>query len=621
MLKKVVLSFCLLLFLVAGYAQPGKAETKVVNGTVYYVHKVKRGHTVYGLHRMYDVPVADILDANPGAKDGLDVGEIVLIPKGDTPAGVATETQGDEEIDSSKYHIHIAKQSETLYSIARQYGIKGKELVKINGNKSLSIGDKVLIPKEAVDSQMTNDEVDPVIKNPVNELAAPGDSIILHKIVAGETLYGLSQRFGTTPEAIRKANNGLPSGLKVGEEVRIPVKVETVPGLPVATDDSSTSPRPDLILKKPVYSVAIFLPFKLDKFDAELLKCPTLGDCKPYMPTIRAVEFYQGVEMAIDSMQKAGLSLNVHVYDTQADTSIMKELLAKPEMKNVDMMFGPLAAATQKVAADFAWKNQIQLISPVNSTNKLLFKNPYVTKAVASAPTQVKAMARYVVDTFGTANVVLFDDKSANDHHYFAKVFKKEFSEMTMGMNTYRDTLAVIEKGYKLKNLYGYLNREGVNVLIVPSRNIGYVSSFLTDLNKVKNDHGMRNASFVVFGLEDWMKFEQLDYNYINNFNVHITASKYLDFQSDETLDFISKFRKKHGNDPGVHSYMGFDVMMQHLAGLLNYGSGFASRLNNIQLDHLHINFKFAPVGEGSGYENQSVYILAYENYKLVKKR
>ena len=66
---------------------------------------------------------------------------------------------------------------------------------------------------------------------------------------------------------------------------------------------------------------------------------------------------------------------------------------------------------------------------------------------------------------------------------------------------------------------------------------------------------------------------------------------------------------------------MGFDVMMQHLAGLLKYGTGFRQRLNYVQLDHLHTKFDYAPVGEGSGYENQKVFILAYQDYKLIKKR
>jgi len=621
LVKHIVVSFCLVLCLTTACAQPGKVKTKTIEGKEYYMHKVKRGNTIYGLHRMYGVPVEDILSTNPSAKDGLDIGQVIKIPKDGASEAIATDTSVDHVIDSSKYYVHVAKQSETLYSIARQYGIKGKELVRINGDTPLAIGDKVLIPKEAVETGPITDVVDPIIKDPVNEFAEKGDSIIMHTVAAGETLYALGRRYSTTPEAIKKANPGMQSALTVGAEIRIPIKKESTGPVDQVIDTNSAAVRMDVVNKKDVYEVAVFLPFKLDKFDAMILKCPAIGDCAPYMPSIRAAEFYQGVEMAIDSMKKAGLSVNVHVHDTKADTATMRKILLKDGMKNLDLIFGPLSPATQRLTAKFAMENKIQFISPVNSTNKILFKNPYVTKVVASIPTQMKAMARYVADTFGRASIIVFDNKKANDQAYFAKTFVKEFDLASAGDSTYRDSLIVMERGYKLKGIYPYLNKQGLNVLIVPSRNLGYVSAFLTDLNKVKNDHGMRFAKFVVFGLEDWQKYEQIDYNYINTFNVHISASKYLDFKTQDMKDFVTKFRLKNSNDPGVYSYMGFDVMMHHLAGMLNFGTGYATRMNYIQLDHLHTGFNYSTVGEDSGLENQNVFILSYDNYKLIKKR
>ncbi|MFT7612202.1 MAG: LysM repeat protein [Parvicellaceae bacterium] len=619
--KHIIVSLCLVFFLGSACAQPGKVKTKTIEGKEYYMHKVKRGNTIYGLHRMYGVPVDDILSTNPAAKDGLDIGQVIKIPKDGAAEAIATDTSVDHVIDSSKYYVHLAKQSETLYSIARQYGIKGKDLVRINGDTPLSIGDKVLIPKDAVETGPITDVVEPIIKDPVNEFAEKGDSIIMHTVTAGETLYALGKRYGSTPEAIKKANPGLSSGLTVGGSIRIPIKRESVTVVDQAIDSSVVPGRVDVVKKKDVYEIGVFLPFKLDKFDAVILKCPGIGDCGPYVPSIRAAEFYQGVEMAIDSMKKAGLSVNVHVHDTKADTSTMRKILQKEGMTNLDLIFGPLSPATQLQTAKFALKNEIQMISPVNSTNKILFKNPYVTKAVASTPTQMKAMARYVADTFGTASIIVFDNKKANDQAYFAKVFAKEFELASEGDSTYRDSLIVMERGFKLRGIYPYLNKQGLNILVVPSRNLGYVSAFLTDLNKIKNDHGMRLAKFIVFGLEDWQKYEQIDYNYINTFNVHIGSSVHLDFKDSDVKDFVTKFRLKNSNDPGEYSYMGFDVMMHHLAGMLNFGSGYASRMNYIKLDHLHTSFNYNIVGEGSGFENQNVFILSYENYNLIKKR
>ncbi|HAE31795.1 MAG TPA: hypothetical protein DCF89_11825, partial [Flavobacteriales bacterium] len=286
-------------------------------------------------------------------------------------------------------------------------------------------------------------------------------------------MYALSKLYHVTPDEIVKANDGLKGGLKRGQEIRIPLKVKRPKQVPVdtlANPAFNQAEWVDSILKKEVYNVGVFLPFKLDKFDEELLKCPPVGDCKPFIPTIRAVEFYQGVEMAVDSMRSAGLSVNLHVYDTKGDTGIVRNILSKNEVKSLDLIFGPLSHSTQPLVADYALANKIQFVSPVNSSNKLLFKNPFVTKAIASIPTQMNAIAQYVADSFATQSVILFDNKDAKDQSYFAKVFERRYNELTDGDTAkYRDTLAIIEKGVDLKNMYPYFHMTGTNVLIVPS--------------------------------------------------------------------------------------------------------------------------------------------------------
>lgn len=622
MLNFIVMLSCIFFFVGSVFSQPEGAETKFINGKEFYLHKVKSGSTIYGIHKLYNVGIEDILSANPTAKNGLSIGQELLIPKLTLTAGTQP-TSDSVIIDSSQFLLHIVKKGETLYSISKSYRVDAKTLMEINGNNILTIGDQVLIPKTIQRQFRLNDEVEPAIKNPINQFAGKGDSVVLHKVKKGETLYALSKKYDCTPAEIKAANNGLPNGLKKGVEIRIPMTVTIVEKADsIVIDTNMVQLLLDTILKKEVYNIGVYLPFKLEKFYQSLQDCPQVGDCRPYIPSVRAAEFYQGVEMAVDSLKKAGLSVNLFVYDTKGDTSAMRKLLDQEEAKKMDIIFGPLSGGTQEMAAAFALQHRIQFISPVNSSNRILFKNPYVTKAVASIPTQVNEIAQYVVDSFSRENIILFTDDNVADQSYFAKVFRKKYEELTDDtLPKYRDTLVVMNRGKELKNMYQYLNKTGVNVLVVPSRNLGYVSSFLTDLNKVKNDRGMEDVSFVVFGLEGWQKFEQIDYKYINDFNVHISSAKYIDFASNVTKSFIKKFRGKYSNDPGVYSYMGFDIMMQHLAGLLHFGSGFASKINGIQLDYIHTGFDYVQVGEGSGYENKNVHILAYENYKLILKR
>lgn len=56
-----------------------------------------------------------------------------------------------------------------------------------------------------------------------------GDQVlVLHKVKSGQTLYSLARRYGASVKAIRDENGGLPTGLKVGQTLKIPYTKEVI---------------------------------------------------------------------------------------------------------------------------------------------------------------------------------------------------------------------------------------------------------------------------------------------------------------------------------------------------------------------------------------------------------
>ena len=71
-----------------------------------------------------------------------------------------------------------------------------------------------------------------------------------HKVVAGETLYALSRKYGVSVAELTKANPEVKAGLKVGQILRIPTKTpatetaKTVPAKPVPAKPEAPKPAP-----------------------------------------------------------------------------------------------------------------------------------------------------------------------------------------------------------------------------------------------------------------------------------------------------------------------------------------------------------------------------------------
>ncbi|MDR1637416.1 MAG: M23 family metallopeptidase [Treponema sp.] len=96
--------------------------------------------------------------------------------------------------------VHVVEKGETIYSIARLYGLSPGELMEYNritDPSRLQIGKDLRIPRKT--------------------------GFVEHRVVKNETLYGIARSNGVSLEALREANGFGPEYmLKEGERIRIP---------------------------------------------------------------------------------------------------------------------------------------------------------------------------------------------------------------------------------------------------------------------------------------------------------------------------------------------------------------------------------------------------------------
>ena len=171
------------------------------------------------------------------------------------------------------------------------------------------------------------------------------------------------------------------------------------------------------------------------------------------------------------------------------------------------------------------------------------------------------------------------------------------------------------------KNLVNHISKGNNNILIVPTNDIVYISSLLSNLNNLTNQWNGKDYQFTIFGTDEWIKMDQIDVNYKVKFNVHVPSPTYVNFEDSLTkINFIKGFRNKYKTDPDRYAMMGFDISYFFMAGYLENGKNFINYLENYDVDMIGTGFRFKQVSEGSGFLNTNVYILEYEDYKLIKR-
>lgn len=156
------------------------------------IHILKRGETLYGISRQYNVPADAIMEYNNlDNPDRLREGQKIRIP------GVYTVARGD-----------------TLYGIARRFSIPVEELLSANKlarNSTIRIGDVLYLPgKSSGDSKPDNPVV--VTAAPTVPLEDPRtyktgklDSTVIWPVEASEIAYLSGKLYGVSITADRNS--------------------------------------------------------------------------------------------------------------------------------------------------------------------------------------------------------------------------------------------------------------------------------------------------------------------------------------------------------------------------------------------------------------------------------
>jgi len=165
-------------------------EITEVEGITY---TVVAGDSLYSIAQRYSVSVNDIINANNLTSNVLQIGEQLIIPtSGETPPSDIPSIPNDDEI------TYVVQSGDSLYSIAKRYGITANELKEYNNLTSnlLSIGQVLLIPTD--------------------------QAFVTYYVQSGDNLYSIARKYNTTVDLIKQLNNLTDNNLSIGQQLLIP---------------------------------------------------------------------------------------------------------------------------------------------------------------------------------------------------------------------------------------------------------------------------------------------------------------------------------------------------------------------------------------------------------------
>ena len=436
-----------------------------------------------------------------------------------------------------------------------------------------------------------------------------------YEVLPKEGFDRLYKKLGIAQDVLEQLNPGLAeTGLKVGMVLKVPktsiegIDLDALEKTQLVNQLKFLSPK----------SVALILPFKVNTIDFDSIKLAKQQILRDGYIRI-ATEFYAGVEMALDSAQRLGISVALDVFDTEANTQTTNRLLRANDFSKYDVVLGPLSSENSNIVAQALQPTNTPVVSPFvkfdNRTDNLI-------QTIPNDEWMAEKLLRHAKkDTIPHNTLIISDSKSIKR----AKKIQTVYPNATL-LTSQRDDEGK-EQFYIQFEIVQKALESGRTLVFLETNNEGFasnVTSMLNGLNGVTRQKDDVNKD-IEFEIERELVLMTTNRNkaFMGN-NISNTDLSNLNFQfpsvhfyKEDLNSFTKSYKQRFGAYPTRYATRGFDLTLDLLLRLAAYDSIF-EQLTMIQTNYLENKFKYIQSPRG-GYVNKSAYILKYDNLFIVK--
>lgn len=363
-------------------------------------------------------------------------------------------------------------------------------------------------------------------------------------------------------------------------------------------------PKEDDLPKKPVeYSIALLLPFELNKIN---LKTAVKKDLSG---SDLAIDFYQGMKLALDSLSQSGPNFRLNVFDTQNQETKVVNLALANSVKSNDLIVGPIYPEEAKTFADFADLKDILQVFPLAASMPQGYKNLRMVMVNNTLEQHGRKIAEFITKNYKPeqVNIVLLNTQKANDAR-FSAYLKRFIGELGAGR------FRIIERPNAI-GIDKYMDPLKNNLVLVSSSDRLFIVPTIDRLYKLKNN----KYRIELFGHPYWMKANSLIQNKLQSLNTRITSSFYVNYKLENVKSFVSRYRREFGTEPSEYSFKGFDVGYYFGGLLVKYGKSYPRHLTESVYTGLHNNFRFSKEPD-QVIKNIELMLLGYRNFELIRQ-
>lgn len=330
----------------------------------------------------------------------------------------------------------------------------------------------------------------------------------------------------------------------------------------------------------------------------------------------KMVEFYQGVLMAVDSLRKSGVSVDVVAAHSGSTETELENMLHTQSLSDRDIVFGPLDGAQLPLLSDFCQRHDIRLVVPFTPNMNALRHNPKLY--IITAPrqqVQTQAVSK-VEGLFSNSHFVFVNAKEQNDE---GQSFENQLRTSLSNHGAFMRSLDIDEEMRQYEMAFNPLRH---NVVVVNSSSMRAANNLISKLREYQKLHP--ECHFVLLGYPTWQTFSSAMLNEFHSFDTYIYTTFYRNPYAVSSQQFDQNyqhwFKQPMQNTFPRWGMMGFDTAWFFMYGLSLYGDSLESYIAAVPSQPFQSPMTFAFIdNNNSGFLNIFVEFIHYTKNKKIE--
>ncbi len=283
--------------------------------------------------------------------------------------------------------------------------------------------------------------------------------------------------------------------------------------------------------------------------------------------TMPSLNFYEGLQLAADSLGKLGYKVDIFVHDITDPALAPEKLEKKKILDSSDLIIGAVAANQINPIADYAKRLRVNFVSTLSPSDGDVKNNPYFTILQPNLQRHCEAIRELAFKKYPDEIPFLFYRTSDHvDSLAYAFVTEDE-NKLYRKINCNSAPAA--------EDILRFLDSTKTNVIVMPVVDASYAESMLVQLY-----YWFPNYSFEVFGMPSWKTISSLRKpDVYPNVQINFTAPFFFDGSTVAAQVLAQQYKKKFGSYvPSEMVYRGYETLFWYLTLLNKYGTYFNTK-------------------------------------------